>query len=125
MCMVDYADEMYRIWRKREVRARQSYKCIECGRDIEKGETYQLASGLHSEGWDTWHTCLHCAWAAEWLLSECNGYLHAGVRENLEEHWTEDPLLANLDLGRRIVGMRRRWRNWSGGLLDLDKLRAA
>lgn len=124
MCMIEWADETYRVWDKKEHVARQPYRCCECGRDIAVGERYQRVKGLHSGGWDTWHTCLHCAWAAEWLMSECNGYLHGAVYEDLREHWDEELLLRNLDLGRRIVGMRRKWRGFSTELLPLERLAA-
>lgn len=122
MCMIEWADETYRVWNKVQRAARKPHRCDECYREIGVGEMYQYVTGLHSGGWDTWHTCAHCAWASEWLMKQCRGYLHGGVLEDLEEHWHEDPLLATLDLGRRIVGMRRKWKGFSTELLPLERL---
>jgi hypothetical protein len=119
MCMVDYADPA-KVFHKNERRARTTHRCEECGRDIAVGETYEAAAGLDWEGW-WWSvkTCEHCMWARKWLTAECNGFVYAGVREDLEEHWTEEPLMRDLDLGRRIVGMRNRWRKKDGSLMPV------
>lgn len=122
--MIDMADELYRIYRVGECAARREYKCDECSRPIPAGECYQRVAGLSYDGWDTWHMCLHCAWASKWLVAQCGGFMHGAVLEDLEEHWHEDPLLATMDLGRRIVGMRRRWQGFDGQLMRLEALAA-
>lgn len=120
MCMVEMADESYVVHNVAQRVARKPHKCYECHREIAPGEQYEYATGLaRSYGWDHYHTCAHCVWARRWLMSECNGFLYGGVYEDLHEHWLEDPLLATLDLGRRIIGMRRRWRNQDGSLMTV------
>jgi hypothetical protein len=99
--------------------ARKEHNCDECRRTITPGEKYEAATGLGYDGpwWFYCKTCEHCMWARKWLNAECNGFVYVGVLEDLEEHWTEDPLVRDLDLGRRIVGMRNRWRKKDGSLM--------
>jgi hypothetical protein len=106
--MVDDAEYYYPFHQNLNC-AHKPHKCDECGRQIEVGETYEVATGLLEGHWDRWKTCAHCVWARRWLISECNGWCFSFVYEDLLEHWEEDPLFATLDLGRRIVGIRNKW----------------
>lgn len=118
MCMIECA-ERYDVFRKEQRRARVAHLCYDCGRTISAGESYQYSTGLYDGHWDTIHTCAHCVWAAEWLVEQCGGYLFGGIREDLEEHWNEEPLLRSQALGRRIILMRRHWRDKLGNLIPV------
>lgn len=118
MCRVEDAYP-WKVFHSEWRTARKAHKCGECRREIEPGERYYYATGITS-GYDKWgvfKTCAHCNYAAQWLMAECNGYLFGGVQEELEEHWHEEPLMRSLDLGRRIIGMRRKWRTPTGELV--------
>lgn len=113
MCRVDEADP-WKVFHSERRTARKEHVCDECRRTIAPGETYQYARGMLYDGWNRWDQykmCAHCLWAAQWLTEQCGGYLFNGVQEELEEHWHEEPLLRSPSLGRRIIGMRRKWRN--------------
>lgn len=120
MCMIDDAEPYLLYARKKGVRARKPHQCYECSRMIEVGETYTYVSGLYEGRWDSIHECAHCSWAAEWLLENCNGYLHGAVFDDLYEHWSYE-LIRTLDLGRRIVWIRRRWRDKLGNLIPVPQ----
>lgn len=123
MCMIDLADESYVIHNARMIVARKEHRCGECRRTIAVGEIYEYVTALApGNSWDRWKTCEHCVWARQWLRNECNGWLYEMVYEDLKEHWDEEVLLRNLDLGRRIVGMRRRWQGFDGQLMRLEAL---
>ena len=117
MCMVDYS-EPSKLFHRNEPRACKEHICDECGRTIAVGERYETVAGLDFEGW-WWKAkcCAHCQWARGWLNVQCGGFVYHGVREDLEEHWLEDYLLRNIDLGRRIIGIRRKWRKRDGSLM--------
>jgi hypothetical protein len=123
--MVDDATP-YTVSTQRRSTARRDYRCDECGRTIAAGERYERFSGLNSDWgkWETWRTCEHCLWARQWLSAQCGGWCFAGVAEDLRDHWDEDYLLRDLDLGRRIVGMRRKWKRHDGSLIPLAQLAA-
>ena len=119
MCMVDYS-EPSKVFHRYERRARQEHKCDECGRVIAPGERYEAVAGLdYDDHWWKAKCCEHCQWARGWLNVQCNGFVYHGVREDLEEHWDEDYLLRDLDLGRRIIGMRRKWQRKDGSLMPV------
>lgn len=130
MCMVDGCDETYRIYNGPDlVRARKDHRCDECYRPIAKGESYYRSSGLGSDGWDQHYICTHCHVATEWLRINCSGFLHSGVREDIEEHVDEyGDSDAGPGLARIAVGMRRHWLvkrgPRAGQLMALPKLPA-
>lgn len=123
MCAVDYG-EPCDFMRKLERTARKDHKCSECGRVIAKGESYEYVTGKGDGYIFDAKTCTHCMWARQWLVVQCDGFLYHGVFEDLEEHWTEEPILRSLDLGRRIVGMKRRWRRRDGELIRIPEAAA-
>ena len=119
MCMVDYA-EPSKVFHAIERTARKQHRCGECGRAIETGERYEAAQMMDYGGyWFGCKTCQHCIAARQWLLNECDGWVYAGVYEDLREHWDENTLLRSLWLGRVIVGMRRKWRKRDGSLMPV------
>lgn len=120
MCMVDEG-EGWAVSRDGHRVASRPYRCYECDREIAMGERYYYLTGIINgdHHWETYRLCAHCDWAAGWLRGQCNGFLFGGVQEDLRNHWDEDVLLRDFDLGRRIVGMRRRWRRRDGSLMPV------
>lgn len=123
MCLIEECDDRYLVYRtKDEVRAAKPHRCCECGRPIAVGEIYHKAVGLYANHWDTHHTCTHCRVACLWLKSNCGGFLHEGVLEDIEMHADEYPSLRST-LNRLIVGMRRDWRRFDKkGLMAVPRL---
>jgi hypothetical protein len=124
MCMIDGGDDTWESFARIERRARVEHTCGECHRTIEPGEIYERGGGVSHEwgrGVYTSKTCAHCVAAREWLLHECRGWVWEGVREDLYEHfdgfnYTEPE---RLRLGRYLIGMRRKWKAFSGdGLMQ-------
>lgn len=111
MCMIDGCDERYEIYNgPRLVRARKEHRCDECYRQIAKGESYYSASGLGDGRFEQHYICAHCWVACEWLRVNCDGWLHCGVREDVEEHVQEYRHTdAAAGLARLTIGMRRKW----------------
>jgi hypothetical protein len=97
--------------------ARKAHKCSECGREIGKGERYEYATGRAEELFVN-KTCAHCIDAREWLVKECGGYAFGCIQEDLTQHWYEERVHTS-ELGRLIVGMRRKWRNRKGQLVGM------
>lgn len=119
MCMIEYADESFRVYKHALRHAHREHLCSECGRTIQRREVYEYASGLHPDGgWMHFRTCENCISVRRWLVAECGGFLHEGVLEDLAEHLDE------VDAGRRgllelaVAYMRRQWRSSDGRLMD-------
>ena len=123
MCMVDDG-EGWKVYRDEWRRCAKPFRCCECNRDVAAGEPYFYAAGLGNDAfrWETFKMCAHCrTFAAGWLMGECGGFLFHGVYEDLHEHRTEVDG-TDLNLGRAIVGMRRKWRKRDGSLMALSGL---
>jgi hypothetical protein len=77
----------------RDVRARKQHWCGECGRVIEKGETYEYVRGLWEGDWSTHKTCLGCKRVRQHLCS--SGWRYGGLAEQVAEcvgfDYTADP----------------------------------
>jgi len=109
MCMYDGCENEAKFYRHSVHVARKDHKCVECGRVILRGEQYHYDFQVY----DTWpsssyHTCLHCRVAQQWLIRECGGYLIEGTWEDIREHIQEYPAL-RFPLGRLVVGARHKW----------------
>lgn len=118
MCMYDSMDDegvfLGATWQA----TRYPRRCVECARTINKGEQYRRSVHAYNGRADAWVHCVHCVAAAEWLVKVCNGYVYEAVGEDLREHWWEG--YANLDLGYRIIGIRRQWQRFDGqGLMAI------
>lgn len=109
MCMIDDADEKYRIYSESFHVARKEHTCAECGRTIAKGEQYKRVGALGAR-WVIWRTCSHCRIGQDWLQKECGGFFHAMVEEDLCEHVADMMYTAPLSLAKLIVGIRRKWK---------------
>ncbi len=103
-------------------RARREHVCTECRRTIRSGERYSLARALYDGGWDIYKTCEHCRVGQEWLVDVCNGFQHAGLEEDVDEH-AREIWESRFGLLRLKVGIRRKWRAFAGdGLLRVPPM---
>lgn len=130
MCLADGADD-YSVTVHRESwhRARKSYKCIECHRDITIGERYRYSFQVFEGSAYSWHTCEHCGTiACPWLVEHCRGYLVEGVAEDIAGHveygpWSADEERQPIKMSRPariLVAMRRKWQRFdSAGLMSV------
>lgn len=109
MCQVDYADPMEPYSRENR-KARKEHKCSECGKVIKPGENYVYHTGKCEGDWLEFKHCEGCTWAAQWLTHVCNGFVFWQVLEDLEEH-IRDFSVYEGGLGRRILGMRKKWKD--------------
>jgi hypothetical protein len=108
MCRIEDA-EPWSWYNQEQRRAAKEHTCTECRRIITKGETYDYAVGKYDSYISTFKTCQHCTAARAWLTAACGGWLYAGVLEELQEHWDEEPELRSTMLQRLIAGMQERW----------------
>lgn len=104
-------------------RAIKDHDCSECGRVIAKGEFYLSIKGIDMDGYAFNHkVCEHCMVVAEWLVTNCGGYLLHGVYEDISEHVEE---YNRRDLARLQIGMKHNWKRLrKEGLMPLPKLPA-
>lgn len=117
-------DDPFEVFHDATRRARKPHHCCECGRDIGIGDQYWWSTGLFDGHWSTYHQCLHCVAAAEWLLQVCRGYLFEGILEDLEEHISENAFpIRTLSLWRLAYWMRRDWRKDDGTLVPIEEVR--
>ena len=115
MCMIYGAEETPEFFVKQTPTARKAHRCGECGRTIRPGEIYERVRGKWNGDVGTEKTCAHCVAARAWLEKHCVGYLFQGVQEDLWEHWRSE--YRQDRLGRLVVGMRRKWERFGGGLM--------
>lgn len=113
MCNI-YDEETADIYVSATYRARKERKCDECFRAITAGEVYRMSRMLYDRRWSAFATCAHCNVGHEWLANNCGGVMHAAVADEMQSHADEYPG-SRFGLLRMIVGMRRQWRQFSGG----------
>jgi hypothetical protein len=73
-------------------KARKTYKCCECSREIKPGDTYECDTGLWEGRWETYRTCSDCALLRSKFCS-CWTYgdLARGIYECLGFDYRWDP----------------------------------
>jgi hypothetical protein len=114
MCLIDMADGPFAVYVAKQRVARVRRHCNECHAWIEAGDTYRWSKGLFDRRWTEYRICLACFdGPCAWLSDVCGGWLHHGVHEDLDEHWSERWKLGIsaaevLYLGRLVVAMDRR-----------------
>lgn len=100
--------------------ARKQHRCGECKRTIEAGEKYHVTSGKWDGEFQAYKTCAHCVSARSWLAKHCGGWVLGAVAEEIDEHWVNGIEYRRQDrLGRLVVGIRRQWKAFKGGLLPV------
>lgn len=89
------------VYRVETRKAAKEHRCDECHGTIRKGENYEYVAGCWDGHWDVFHTCADCIpirCAIAKLDSECGGWLHGGMQEELENmKWN--------DAGQQIIAM--------------------
>jgi hypothetical protein len=120
MCAIDSCDDRFTTYRLQDIkRAKTAHKCDECHREIAAGEPYLYAFGAYEGRGASYYICAHCRVAAVWLRENCGGFLHCGIDEDIGDHINEYPDL-RAGLLRFKIGMRRKWRRFSGpGLMPI------
>jgi len=68
-------------------RARKEYKCGECRRQIQSGETYEHVRGKWDGAITVYRTCVDCLSVRNSFF--CDGFVHGNIWEVLEEHLDE------------------------------------
>lgn len=64
--------------------ARKQHICVECGRTIQKGEKYEVVSGLWDGEFSTFKTCSDCLCVREEFF--CDGYIYGTIWDDLHTH---------------------------------------
>lgn len=118
MCMVDDADRVNILSNVDRV-ARKEHRCGECGRMIQRGETYKVEAGVIDGRMDVYKTCAHCLVVREWLSGECGGWVYAATDEDIVEHC--NGYGHPMSVYRLAVGQRRNWRTRKGALMPVPK----
>ena len=68
-------------------KAIKNHRCCECGRTINRGETYEYVSGKWDSYIGTYKTCGDCLSIRNTFF--CDGWLYEGMTEALWEHLLE------------------------------------
>ena len=69
---------------KKQVRARKVHNCVECGGEIQPGETYELVVAKWGEKFDRIKTCHICLSVREVFF--CDGFFHGQIWDDLLQH---------------------------------------
>ncbi len=119
MCTIDYDPPS--MTSTIEPTARILHRCDECGRGICPGEKYRRTFGVWERVPQTFRTCAHCCVGQDWLLENCNGYMHAGLLGEMDEHADEYPAV-RFSMNRIRIGIRRGWQRFDRlGLMPVPK----
>lgn len=84
-CFCDY--EMPEFCHIELRKARKEHRCDECGRIIERGDTYENVHGKWDGRLDTFKTCSRCLALKEWVRTHvpCFCWAYGNVREDALE----------------------------------------
>lgn len=114
MCMVDSADFNFEVLTDENRKAKKPHICCECGRKIEKEETYNYQAGV-GDGFDTFKTCAHCVVGRDLVISKCRGFIYEEIKQELSEHTRVKEW--GYTAARLYVGMNRKWKNFKNNQL--------
>lgn len=131
MCL-DVDNEDWLVLADGERRARKEHACKECGRVIERGETYQYWTGIeYGEAPETHKMCAHC-WETIDYGARLTGCPRAWWWEKVHDLDPDEggfvgDIIANHDLTfademrllRRCVQRKRKWRRHDGTLYPI------
>lgn len=121
MCRVDECDGRVEVLQSKDRKARKEHGCGECGRVIVIGETYHYEFGTMEGHADAYVTCAHCMTGRGWLQKNCGGFVYEQTVDELNEHAQDYPAL-RLPLYRVVVGAKRQWQRFGGGLMNMPKM---
>ncbi len=120
MCSIDYDPPSVHF--TTVPTARREHKCDECGRKIAPGEKYRRAFGVWEGHANTFRTCAHCCVGQDWLLTNCNGFMHAALADEMQEHANEYRAV-RFTMNRVRIGMRRGWERFDRlGLMPVQPM---
>jgi hypothetical protein len=121
MCNTDHdSPDFYTETSNKAIR---DHNCSECRRVILKGERYKRVTGKWNGVVDTFKTCAHCIVIQDWLLKQCGGYLHGGLKEEIYEHAMN---YQKIFIYRYLIGIQRKWRRFKDKkLMSLPKKNGA
>lgn len=104
------------VWESINRKARKQYRCCECGKTIEVGDTYELYSILYDGSWSKYKTCLVCAEIAAAFC--CDGRIFGTLWSDFHDCdiWQEitTACFDKLDTPEAKAELRRRWMRWKG-----------
>jgi hypothetical protein len=89
MCAIDGADSEGTPLGTEARRAKKAHKCEDCFRVIAPGETYHVSKWAIGGRVEQMKMCEHCHVAADWLSTNCDGFLWGGVWDDIYEHIEE------------------------------------
>lgn len=75
-------------YKERNVKARKEHTCCECGETIKVGEVYQCATGIWSDEWRTYRTCMTCTHIRKDMC--CNQFIFGTLRDDIVEFYGVD-----------------------------------
>jgi hypothetical protein len=104
MCSTDYDSPSFYL--SKFPVARKEHACSECSRTIKPKEVYKYTFGVWEKRVDVFKTCSHCLVVQNWLLVECNSYLHGDLYSEILEHAQE---YKKMFLYRWAIGIRKKW----------------
>lgn len=123
MCSID--GDYPEVYFACDPKARIPHKCTECNRTINPGETYRRAFSVYDGMVDTYKTCVHCQVGQAWLIENCNGFMHHGLADEMQEHAETYPD-QKFGFLRIKAGMLRKWQRFDGaGLVPVPPMPAA
>src|SRR6185295_16634414 len=117
VCIDGGDGDMPQFLNDREVRARKSYKCCECGDVIPRGATYERTVGKWnmSDGrFKTYRTCLLCVEIRNALC--CDGWTYTLLWEEAEQifPYLTTGCLEQLTTAAAKAKLLEKWREWKG-----------
>jgi hypothetical protein len=119
MCNYDYDEPSFYSETERKAKIKQ-HRCDECFRTINIGELYIYHFGVWDGIAGKYKTCSHCRIAQNWLLKECNGFIHSQLLDEITDHAID---YKKIYIYRFAVGIKRQWRKfYSSGLMNLPKI---
>ena len=85
-CTIDDG-EAPAFYRRKQVKARKSHRCIECSDEIPSGNVYERVTGKWDGRLDTFATCLRCVHVRTIAF---HGFVHGSVVEDFRECYEFD-----------------------------------
>jgi hypothetical protein len=89
ICVDDFEHPEFYVAERRK--ARKEHKCSECGRIIQKGETYEYVSGKWDGNIMHYKTCADCLSIRDAMF--CEGWAHSGLYDDLWDYLRESDVL--------------------------------
>jgi len=124
MCMVDDADRVNILSNVDRV-ARKEHRCGECGRMIQRGETYKVEAGVIDGRMEVYKTCAHCEEAESKLAAATRERDEATARLNAIIPSCEDWEARERDAERWRFIQSRAWVQMGAGYCEYSTFEAS